>query len=346
NLRNDVINPITAVIANIGEADSGSFDVSLEIDATSVDTTSISSLAPGENTTVELLWTPSSTGTVQLSVIVDPGSSVTESNETNNDLSLSKDVLDKLTVTANVRIEGKNDTVWTGDVTFSSSTITASDSSVHYLNEPTALGALDEADKLGGFGYVVDNSAYGLYVTEINSEPAIGWDGWMYSVNYICAMVGASEYTLTDSDEVLWYFGTWTALPLIIELDKTGVDTDEEFTATVTAFNGTVYLPANEAGVYVDGILYNQTGSDGTLTMSLDTAGTYQIHAEKGTWADYTRSGKKTITVSGTMPNNVYLTPVQSYAAHGETALVEVYADTDGVFQGGQFYLEFQDSCA
>ena len=346
NLRNDVINPITAVIANIGEADSGSFDVSLEIDNTPVDTTSISSLAPGENTTVELLWTPSSTGTAQLSVIADPDNSVTESNETNNDLSQSGDVLDKLTVTANVRIEGKNDTVWTGDVTFSSSTITASDSSIHYLNEPTALGALDEADKLGTFGYVVSNEDFGLYVTELNSEPAIGWDGWMYSVNYICAMVGASEYTLTDSDDVLWYFGAWTALPLIIELDKTGVDTDEEFTATVTAFNGTVYLPVNEAGVYVDGILYDQTGSDGMLTMSLDTAGTYRIHAEKGTWAEYTRSEKKTISVSGPMPNNVYLTPVQSYAAHGETALVEVYADTADDFQGGQFYLEFQDSCA
>jgi len=334
------------VIANIGEADSGSFDVSLEIDATPEDTTSISSLAPGENTTVELLWTPSSTGTVQLSVIADPGSSVTESNESNNDFSLNKDVLDKLTVTANVRIEGKNDTVWTGDVTFSSSTITASDSSVHYLNEPTALGALDEADKIGMFGYVVENSAYGLYVTEVNSEPAIGWDGWMYSVNYISAMVGASEYTLTDSDNVLWYFGTWTALPLIIELDKTDVDTDEQFTATVTSFNGTEYLPVNEVGVYVDGILYDQTGTDGTLTMSLDTAGTYQVHAEKGTWADYTRSEKKTITVTGPMSNNVYLTPVQSYAQHGETTLVEVYADTDGVFQGGQFYLEFQDTCA
>ena len=349
NLRNDVINPITATIENIGSGDAGAFEVSLSIDSTTVDTANIASLSPGENTTVELLWTPSSTGSVQLTVSADPGDAIAESDEMNNNLSQTGDVLEKLTVTANVRIEGKNDTVWCGDVSFSSSEIVDSLGVTHYLNEPTALGALDEADTLGGFGYIiVEDPTYGLYVSEINSEPAIGWDGWMYRVNFISAWVGAPEYTLENSDEVLWYFGTWTAPPLKIELDKTNVETDETFTATVTAYNGTsmAFEPVEDAEVYVDTLLQGTTGLDGTLTISISAAGSYQICVDKGTWADYTRSNKVTVDVTGPMSNNIYLTPAHSSVANDDTVQVEIYADTADDFQGGQFYLEYDIGCA
>jgi hypothetical protein len=143
NLRNDVINPISATVENTGASDAGSFNVSLDVDGIQVDTATIATLAAGENTTVELLWTPAATGGATLTVTADADDSVDESDETNNDLPETVDVLPKLTVTANVRIEGKDEMVWTGDVTFSSSVLTATDGSIHYLNEPTALGALD-----------------------------------------------------------------------------------------------------------------------------------------------------------------------------------------------------------
>jgi outer membrane protein assembly factor BamB len=303
SLRNEVINPITATIANVGGTNAENFVVSLEADGIQVNTATIATLAAGENATVELLWTPAATGNATLTVTADAGNSVEELDETNNDLSETVDVLEKLTVTANVRIEGKNETVWTGDVTFSNSTITASDGSIHYLNEPTALGALDEANELGGFGYVVESHpVYGLYISEINSEPPIGWDGWMYRVDYASPWVGAADYTLADSDEVLWYFGAWTAPPLAIELDRTTVMTGETFVATVTAYNDSTaaFDTVDAAEVYVDGALYGLTGLDGTLTMSLATAGSYQIHADKGTWADYTRSEKVDMKVTST----------------------------------------------
>jgi hypothetical protein len=227
---------------------------------------------------------------------------VTESDESNNNLSQTADVLEKLTVTANVRIEGKNDTVWTGDVTFSNSTITASDGSVHYLNEPTALGALDCADRIGGFGYVAENSVYGLYVSEINNEPPIGWDGWMYRVNYVSPWDGAADYTLADSDEVLWYFGIMWPLvpPLAIELDRTDVTVVEEFVANVTAYNNTsmAFESVDAAEVYVDGVLYGTTDPSGKLTILIRDTGNHQIHADKGTWADYTRSNRVLVDVT------------------------------------------------
>ena len=300
-LRADVINPISATVENIGGSDAGSFDISFAVDGIPVDTASVTSLAAAENTTVEFLWTPSSTGNQTLIVTADVSEAVTESDETNNNRSEIAEVLEKLTVTASVRIEGMNDTIWCGDVTFSNSTITTSNGSVHYLNEPTALGALDEADKSGEFGYVVEShTVYGLYVSEVNNEPAILWDGWMYRVNYISPWVGAADYTLADSDDVLWYFGAWTAPPLAIELNKTAVDTGEEFAATVTAYNSTsmAFEPVDGAEIYVDDVLHGLTGTDGTLTISLGVPGIYQIHADKGTWANYTRSGKESVNVA------------------------------------------------
>ena len=298
NLRNEVINSISATVENIGGLDAGSFEVTLDVGGTQVDTATIASLAAGENAKVEFLWTPDATGGATLTVTADADDFVEELDETNNDLAETVNVLEKLTVTANVRIEGKNETVWCGDVTFSSSVLTASDGSIHYLNEPTALGALDEANEIGGFGYVLDDGYWGLYVSEINSELPIGWNGWMYRVDYVSPWVGAPDYTLTDSDEVLWYFGAWTAPPLAIELSATEVSPGEEFVATVTAYNGTsaAFDPVDEAEVYIDGELYGLT-EDGLLTISIDTAGSYQIHADKGTWADYTRSEKETVTV-------------------------------------------------
>jgi len=306
-LRADVINPITATIENIGGTAAENFSVTLEVDSTAVDTVTVASVNASENTTVEFLWTPAITGNHTLTVIADTDGDVVESDETNNETSVTVNVLEKLTVTTNVRIEGKNDTVWCGTVTFSNSTVTTTDGVTHYLNEPTALGALDEANKSGGFGYVLVDYGWGLYMQEVAGEPPIGWDGWMYRVDYASPWVGVADFVLnittpptTPHKDVLWYFGAWTAPPLKIELDRTTVKVGEEFVANVTAYNDSTALfdPVDAAEVYVDGTFYGLTRADGTLTMSLATAGNYQTHADKGTWKDYTRSEKVDLNVT------------------------------------------------
>ena len=304
-LRADVVSPITAAVENLGSADATSFDVTLAADGTVVETVSIAALNATENTTVELLWTPITTGNCTLNVTADALDVIEERDETNNSLTEDVTVLPKLTVTANVRIEGQNDTVWTGTVTFSNSTVTTTDGVTHYLNEPTALGALDESDKLGGFGYVLVDYGWGLYVKEVAGEPPIGWDSWMYRMDYNSPWVGAADFVLnvttppaTPHKDVLWYFGAWTAPPLRIELEKTVVNVSENFIATVTAYNDTsgVNEPVDNATVFVDGLTF-LTDENGNATLSIGTAGSYTVYADKGTWADYTRSEKKAVTV-------------------------------------------------
>jgi hypothetical protein len=127
----------------------------------------------------------------------------------------------------------------------------------------------------------------------------------MYRVDYTSPWVGAADFVLnittppaTPHKDVLWYFGAWTASPLKIELETTVVNVSEDFIATVTAYNGTsgLFEPVDNATVFVDGLTF-QTGSDGNATLSIGTAGDYSVYADKGTWADYTRSEKKTVTV-------------------------------------------------
>jgi len=301
-LRADVINPISATVENIGSENAASFVVTFEASGSIVDTATITSLNAGESTTVEFLWTPSYAGEYTLNVTADANGEVIESDEANNSRIAIETVLDMLTATVNVRIEGMDEMVWCGDVTFSNSTVMTTDGAIHYLNEPTALGALDEADKLGEFGYVLTDYGWGLYVEEVAGEPPIGWDGWVYRVNYVSPTVGASDYMLADNDEVLWYFGKMWPLvpPLKIELDRTTVITGEEFTTTVRAYNDTsmAFEPVDGADVYINGMLHGLTDPDGTLTISLEAPGTYQVHADKGTWANYTRSEKKAVNVA------------------------------------------------
>ena len=71
-----------------------------------------------------------------------------------------------------VRVEGENATIWSGDVNVFTSTIVDDEGNSHYLADPTALGALDEASKMGGFPYKV--RYYGdwdsLYVYSVSGE--------------------------------------------------------------------------------------------------------------------------------------------------------------------------------
>ncbi|MDY6959372.1 MAG: prenyltransferase/squalene oxidase repeat-containing protein [Halobacteriota archaeon] len=195
-----------------------------------------------------------------------------------------------------VRIEGESETIWYGEVTFSNSTIVADDSGTVYEYEyPSALGALDEAAKKGEFDYVVTD-AYGFpYVESIAGEDADGMDGWLYRVDYISPMVGASDFELNEThEEVLWCYGAWGELPIRISSDKSEVDPGEDFTITVEYFDEENWIPLENATVIANTTYL--TDSDGEVTLSLDFPRTYEIWAEM---EGYVRSEKVEVKVAG-----------------------------------------------
>lgn len=205
-------------------------------------------------------------------------------------------------VTIDVRVEGQSETVWSGSVTVTESWITATNSGIPYhLEDPTALGALDEASQAGDFPYETTDEWGSLFVTSINGEEPAGMSGWMYRVDYLSPMVGAADFILDETtppdpphQEVLFYYGEWGQPPLKIEIDNVKPDVDEPFTATVTYYDDATqtWSPLDEATVHAD--QNYTTGADGTVDITVDTDMTLNIYAEKD---GFIRSHRVTVTV-------------------------------------------------
>ncbi|WP_406676653.1 S-layer homology domain-containing protein [Neomoorella carbonis] len=68
----------------------------------------------------------------------------------------------------------------------------------------TALGALDAT----GLPYVDDNG----FVKSIAGQANSGMNGWMYQVNGSVPMVSASQKTIQDGDQIIWWYSTdWSS---------------------------------------------------------------------------------------------------------------------------------------
>lgn len=204
-------------------------------------------------------------------------------------------------VTVNVRIEGQNGTVWSGAVTVTESTIIDDQGGQHYLDQPTALGALDEASQAGGFPYVVQDTAYGLYVYSINGEEPAGLAGWMYRVDSYSPMVGAADFILDETtppnpphQEVLFAYSEWGQTPLEVEVDDTTPSVDDTFTVTVTQYSDdtNTWSPCDGATIHADQDY--TTDQDGTVAITIDVDMTIEVYAEK---EGFIRSNRVTVTV-------------------------------------------------
>ena len=204
-------------------------------------------------------------------------------------------------VTVDVRIEGQSGAVWSGTVTVNDSTIIDDQGGQHYLAEPMALGALDEASQLGGFPYVVQDTAYGLYIYSINGEEPAGMAGWMYRVDYVSPMVGAGDFILDQTtppdpphQEVLFTYSEWGQTPLKVEVDSVNPGVGDTFTVTVTGYDDSTgtWSPTDNATVHADQDY--TTGQDGTTAITINSDMTVEVYAEKD---GYIRSNRVTVVV-------------------------------------------------
>jgi hypothetical protein len=204
-------------------------------------------------------------------------------------------------IAINVRIEGQDDTIWSGSVRVNDSNIFDDQGGSHYLAQPTALGALDEAATAGEFNYVVKDSAYGLYIDSIADEEPEGLAGWMYRVNYFSPMVGAADFVLdqttppaTPHEEVLFAYAEYGQLPLKVEVDETTVDVGDTFTVTVTEYDDDTDTWLTTADATVHANIDYTTGQDGTIAITINNNQTLDVYAEKD---DYIRSNRVTVVV-------------------------------------------------
>lgn len=167
----------------------------------------------------------------------------------------------------------------------------------------TALDIVENGAAVCNYTYQIQQSLLGPYLISINSETASGTSGWLYRVNWILPNIGANQYQLEENDDVLWYFGEPSFLPLKIYLSDEQIELNEQVTATVEYFNNDVWLPADLATVYVGNNAYSTNGL-GQAIFSINQTGNYQVYAEKN---NYIRSDRTDLTVGNGVSQTINL---------------------------------------
>jgi len=307
-----ITNTVTVLVKNNENVASDNFSVKLESDngtgyvevETKTGNSILGNLDPWyADAQVKFDWTPATSGDYTLRVTVDPDDYVAETNEGNNELTLDVTVIDLTPATVKVRVEGKDSTIWSGEVTFSTSNITDKQGSTHSIDHPTALGALTEAASQGGFSYVV-SSAWGPlgFVENVAGEANAGMDGWKYRVDWVDAGIPATDFALSDNDTVLWYYGTWGgSLALKLTAGNTSLPSTDNFTAIVEYYDDAIsdFVPLAGASLYAGSRIYT-TDANGRVNIALPPGG-YTVHADEGDYTQYTRSNKETVIVYVTL---------------------------------------------
>lgn len=156
--------------------------------------------------------------------------------------------------TVSLRIEGKSETYFYGDVTTNASTV------AELMNEVDAAN-----DNL-----TISNPS-GIYIESINGDKAgsiepIKYDGWMDLVNGAAPSVGIGQQQIKDGDVIVFYYsdeyGSHGFAKPVADLSKLG---DREITFTSEDYSH-ITVPVEGAKVTWDGKEY-VTDADGKIVI-------------------------------------------------------------------------------
>jgi hypothetical protein len=203
-------------------------------------------------------------------------------------------------VTVDVRVEGATHTIFEGPVTTDvHQTVTPTDgqprtcdgSSVGNPPGPTAIGALDDAARTGGF---VWDARWDPGFNDYYPFLRIGADDIDASshflalfVNWNAAQVGGCGQRVGAGDQILWAYEDFNESPILRLHAPATARTGEAFGVRVV--DGLDDSP--EAAATVGGAT---TGADGSATLSFADAGVYRLKAEK---PDAIRSNAQVVCV-------------------------------------------------
>ena len=296
-----IANKVIVIVPDPGEA-VNDFKVKLEVDDggvyTEIATNTVSGAFAWGDASTTFTWTPASDGDYTLRATVDSNNDVVETNEGNNQTTQAVTAAAVSAKTVTVRVEGQTSTIWSGEITFTTSTITDKYGDTYTLDYPTAMGAIHAASVTGGFDLVVD-SMFGPidYVESVAGEAAAGWNGWMYRVNWNSPNFGAKEYAVSDGDTVLWSYTVWGSQPLRTTVSSNSVLSGNSFNVTVEAYDGTNWnaVPAG-VPVYVSTLTHATDVNGQVLNLALNP-GSYTVYADTGDYTTNIRSNKETVIV-------------------------------------------------
>jgi hypothetical protein len=203
-------------------------------------------------------------------------------------------------VPVDVRVEGASRTIFEGPVTTDVHTTTTptdgqartcDGSSVGKPSGPTAIGALDDAARTGGFVWDArwDSSFDDYYpFLRIGPDPIDSSSHYLaLYVNWKFAEVGGCGQRVNAGDEVLWAYEDFDPSPILRLSGPGSASTGQGLEVRVVdGLDDTPQQGATVAGA--------TTGADGRATLAFPDAGIYHLKAEK---TDAIRSNTHTLCV-------------------------------------------------
>jgi hypothetical protein len=204
-------------------------------------------------------------------------------------------------VTVNLRVEGLSDTIFDGQVvTDAHLTTTPSDGVARPCDgtnsggapTPTAIGALDDGSKAGGFAWDAQwSSQFGDYYPflQIGSETIDSSHYLAFYLNWVYADLGGCSQSVEQGDDVLFAHSNFSQSKVLRLSGPTTATTGQSVTVHVEEFDGVNGTPASGASV-----LGATTGADGSATLSFADRGIYRLKAER---ADAVRSNAVVLCV-------------------------------------------------
>jgi Domain of unknown function (DUF4430)/RTX calcium-binding nonapeptide repeat (4 copies) len=153
------------------------------------------------------------------------------------------------------------------------------------LNGTTALGALVDGSlvnrRLDPL-LVSDEFSFGLLVCGIGGDNAAGSTSfWLYKVNHVAPEVGADQFAVKPSDDVLWYFsagGHNTGDELELGAPPR-VKPGQQFDATVSAYDFAGVKRPMEGATVTGGGVSATTDASGVAHLTLNRRGTRTLRA-------------------------------------------------------------------
>jgi hypothetical protein len=188
-------------------------------------------------------------------------------------------------VPIDLRVEGRNQTIFEGRVTTDGHDVTTASGGTHRCDGtnngehptpgPTATAALDDAARTAGFTWdaTYDSGFDDYLISRIGPDSTTSSEFWTYTVNFQDPGVGGCQVHVMADDDVLWAFDSFGKPLLSLAAPGTAV-TGEEVTLTVV--DGQDGSP--EAGVSVAGAT---TGADGKAILRFDSPGIFRLKGER-----------------------------------------------------------------
>ena len=183
-----------------------------------------------------------------------------------------------------LRIEGRNSTIYEGPVTTDGKVVRPEPGEDHACDGtnnganpqpgPTPVTALDDAQTLGNYTWAATwYPGFQDYLLDRVGPDAVGSsDFWGQYVNFNASQTGGCQEIVKSGDEVLWALQAFSTSRAAKLAGPTSATTGRAFTVTVT--NGATGAPL--AGHAVGGSV---TGADGRAALTFGQAGIYRLQA-------------------------------------------------------------------